>query len=187
MGFGQHRHLPPGFGPFQQRSRQLRKGRFPHLLMETPKQPGRGCVVYVLRSETEMDELLVFGKLQRIPFLLQKIFHRLDIVVGGLLNLLHMPRILHRKVRIDAAQLREQGDIHPLQFRQRPFAQRDEILNLHQHPRTDECIFRKVFRKRPRLPVIASVYRGYCCQCIQFHIFTFLSSQIVTKCKDSKK
>ena len=75
-----------------------------------------------------------------VKFLLDKVFHCLDVVVGGLLDGLHPLSVGLTEVAIDVSKCFKQAVVESLQLWQRQFAERNEILNLHSHSILYECI-----------------------------------------------
>ena len=81
-----------------------------------------------------MDELLERLQPQFIELFLQPVFHRLDVVVGDLFDLLDPLGILRRKIPVEVPQRLDLSWIEALERRQRQPAERDEIFHLHPHP-----------------------------------------------------
>ena len=70
---------------------------------------GHGRIIYVLRSQSEVNEFLVILQTKAVELLLDKILHCLDIVVGDLLDFLDTAGTFKSEIlrRIDGTQRRE--------------------------------------------------------------------------------
>ena len=118
----------------------------------------------------EFTETLVYS--QPVETVLYEILDSLDVVVGGLFNLLHLQGVFDCEAAVDLAQVVEQSLVEIFQLGQRQFAQRDEIFNLDSYAVSDKCKFRKVFAQSFGLQVITSVNGRDGCQWIQ-HVWSF--------------
>gem|GEM_PF-3646672 len=107
MGARQHRHIGELHGQRTNRLGQLTHQRQQHLIAAFAQHQCVGQVVDVLAGAGEMNELVDLGQLrQLLGLLLEQVLHRLDVVVGGALELLDPLGMLQLEV---AGQLLEQG------------------------------------------------------------------------------
>ena len=121
-----------------------------------------------------MDKLFVGIKAANlVKLLLDEIFHRLDIVVCHLLDVLNTLCAFLVEVGIDAAELWEESMVKGGELRERQLTKCDEILNLYAHSVTDECILGKIVGQRLGLSSITAIYRRYGCQQIKCHKFIY--------------
>ena len=118
-----------------------------------------------------MHELLERLQSQSVHLLFDQVLDRLHIVVGRLLDLLDPERIGLAEVAVNVAQLLHSSFVHAGELGQRQFAQRDEILHLHQHTVADQRIFGEIIGQHLALVAVAAVDRGYSGQLCQYHVF----------------
>ena len=110
VGVGQHGDVLPVLCHAVQHIQHLVKLRQVHVLYALHKAEGHGSIVDVLRCQAEMHELLESGidaQAVKLPFYV--VFHGLDIVVGGLLNLLHLGCLVLGHVAVYRAESVEQA------------------------------------------------------------------------------
>ena len=81
-----------------------------------------------------MDELLERLQPQFIELFFQPVFHRLDVVVGDLFDVLDPLGIFRRELPVKIPQRLDLSWLEALERRQRQAAERDEIFHLHPHP-----------------------------------------------------
>ena len=142
MSLGQHGHVGPLLGQGPELVDELLQLGIVDILERLLEREGHAGVVDVLRGEAEVDELLeVVESAYLVEFLLDEVFHRLHVVVGHLLDVLHALGLLLSEVAVDVAQAFEQLVVEPHQLGQGKLAQRDEVFYLHSHAVTDEGIF----------------------------------------------
>ena len=118
----------------------------------------------------EFTETLVYS--QPVETVLYKILYSFDVVVGGLLYLLHLEGVFDCEAAVDLTQVVEQRLVEVFQLGQRQLAQRDEIFDLNSYAVPDKRKFRKVFAQSFGLQVITSVNGRDGCQWIQ-HVWSF--------------
>ena len=112
VGLGQHGHVFPLIGILLQLVDELFHLRIVHLFKRFLNGKGHAGVVDILRGEAEMDKLLVsLEPANLVELLLNEILHGLDVVVGNLLNILHVLCRLLVEGAVDVAQTIEKGMI----------------------------------------------------------------------------
>ena len=114
------------------------------------------CVVHVLGRQPEMNKLLPCPHTQTLHAVLDKILHRLDVMVGHPFLVLHPLRILVRKIPIDVAKVLDALVREIVQLRHMR-CKRNEILNLHLHAVVNEAKFRHPGRKRFSVAAVPAV------------------------------
>ena len=102
-----------------------------------PEQ-GDGGIVDVLRSQPEMNPFLQMVRTEFLELFFQKIFNRLDIMIGCLFNLLDLSGIFHAEILIYRKQLflqiaRKGKDLF--------LSKEYEIFHFYQHPVFHQGIF----------------------------------------------
>ena len=144
VGLGQHGYVLPLLGIVVQLLNELFQQRVVHLLQRLLHREGHAGVVDVLRRQAEVYELLVLGKglrparslclgVEPVEHLLDEVLHRLHVVVGHALYVLHPLRVGRREVAIDVAQKLKVGVVELFQLGQGQLTQADEVLNLYPH------------------------------------------------------
>ena len=89
-----------------------------------------------------MNKLLITVQTANlVKLLLDKILHGLDIVVRGLLYLLHAGSILLTEIAVDITETVKDTVVEISKLRQWELTESDEILYLHTHTVSDKGIF----------------------------------------------
>ncbi len=166
---GQHGNFRPLPGQLSQRVNETLQSGVIHFMQRVFQRTGYCRVIYVLRGETEVDELLEVTKSKRVELFFEKIFHRLHVVVGHLLYVLYPGGILICKVGTYCSQGREKLLRNGLQLLKRQLTQGDEILHLDLHPIANQGILGKITGVAFRLGTITTVDRRNRCQLRQIH------------------
>ena len=136
-----HRYVLPLLGVGIELGDEFLYGRIIHVFERLLDGKRHAGVVDVLRSESEMDEFLIgIQSAYLVEFLLNEIFHSLDVMIGHSLDILYALCTRLVEVGVDASQPCEQRMIERCQLRQRELAQGYEILYFHAHSVADECI-----------------------------------------------
>lgn len=158
MGMGQHGDVLPLLGHAVQGVEHLIELGQVDVLDTLHQAEGHRGVVDVLGGEAEVDELLVAGRdAHCVETPLYEVFHRLDVMVGGLLYLLDLGGLVLGHVAVDAAQSVEEAAVEVPQLGQRQLAQGDEVLYLHADSVSYEGKFGIVGGKVPDLSVVPPV------------------------------
>ena len=118
----------------------------------------------------EFAEALVYS--ESVETVLDEILDSLDVVVGGLLDLLHLQGVFDGETAVYVAKVVEQRLVETFQLGQGQVAQRDEIFDFYSYAIPYEGEFRKISAKGLSLQVITSVNRRDGCQWIQ-HVLSF--------------
>ena len=107
-----------------------------------------------------MNELLVGAESQPFETLLDKIFDRLDIVVGFTLDGLDCFGVLDSEIAINRPQGVEDARIDSFKGRQGQFAQCDEVLDLNLDAVADQGTLGKIRGQGVDRTAVAAVHRG---------------------------
>ena len=158
VGVGQHRDVLPLIFKAADYAADLVQQRQVNIRDALLQREGHAGVVDVLRGEAKVDEFAVAGvDAQGGKLLLDKVFHRLDVMVGGAFYLLDGLCIVYAKVEIDVAQRSEAAAVKATKLRQRYLAQGYEILYFYPYAIADQSIFGEIFSQFCSLGLIASV------------------------------
>ena len=160
MRFGQHRNIGPFFGIRAKLSNQFLNLRIIYLLQRFFYRKGHRGIVDILRSQSEVDKLLVIvHTTQLVKLFFQEIFHGFHVVIGHAFNFLNALGIGFREITINISQSFKHALVYPSQLRQRQFTQSDKILNLDPHSILNKCKFREIGGQGICLAPIATVNR----------------------------
>ena len=164
VGAAQHGLVGQVMGQFADRLDQLIHLRQQYLAAALPQHQGMGEVVNVLRGTGEMDEFTDCLQLDITgDLLLEEILHRLDVVVGGPLDVLDPLGIFFGEIRDDTfqdvvgvlAQRRHLG--YPRMVRQGL-----QPAYLHQYAMVDQTVFTEDGAQICALAAVAAVDGGDC-------------------------
>ena len=89
---------------------------------------------------------------------LYEILHSLHVVIRGFLDFLHLHSLFRREIQIDVTHHAELFMIHVSELRQRYFAKRDKILDLHTDTVSYKGKFAEIRPERFRFGSVAAVY-----------------------------
>ena len=141
VGLGEHRHVFPLLSIGLQLLCQFLNLRDVDLVEGILDGERHGCVVNILRCESEVNELLVFLEISEfVELFLDIIFHGLHVVVGYLLDILDARCALLVKLAVYVAEAVEMFVIEVCQLWQRQFAKRYEIFDFH----TDAVFYQSI-------------------------------------------
>jgi hypothetical protein len=160
VGSRQHGHLAPAIRHAAQPIEHLHQGRADHPMPGVAHHGRHGGVVDVLARKAEMDELPLRRQPQSFETLLEKVFHRLDIVVGDGLDLLNPPGVIDPEFFNDAPETGEMLGGDAFQRRQRDLAQGDEVLHFHPQSITDQGTLAEIVAQGERRAAVAPVDGG---------------------------
>ncbi len=162
MGAGKHRILAAAVGKLGDCRMQPAVGWHGNLGKCLGKCHMEGCVVDVLRSEAEVDELGILLKTEFLEMAFQKVFHGLHVVVGHFLYILYLDGIGLREIPVYATQTT--GILHreSRQLGKAYSGQGYEVFHFHQHPVAHYGVFGKEAGQGLALAAIAAVDRRDC-------------------------
>ena len=106
-----------------------------------------------------MNEFSPLHDVHLLEAVLDEVLHSLHVVVGDLLDLLHLCSILRGHVPVDVSESLEFRAVETGKLRERNLAESDEIFDLYAYAVSDERIFAEVFSKWFSLTRVASVDR----------------------------
>ena len=106
-----------------------------------------------------MDKFIERGQAQGAELFLEKILHRLHIVIGDPLDFFDPLGIVQAEGQIDVSQGGQQSFVNLFQLGQGHLTQGDKILDFHSNPVFDQCAFRKIGRQDLSRATIASIHR----------------------------
>jgi hypothetical protein len=110
----------------------------------------------------------------RLEALAEKVFDRLDVVVGRALQLFDAARIGEREVAVQGAQTGRRSGVESELFDRRIFGQCDQPFDFDPDAVADECELAEVGGQRPRARAVAAVDRRHRHQrCIGFESLDF--------------
>lgn len=109
-----------------------------------------------------MNELTPFHDVHFLETVLDEVLYSLYVVVGDLLDFLHLGRILRSHVPVDVPEGFVFRAVEIGQLRKRDFAECDEIFYLDADTVLDESVFAEIFSEGFGLTRVASVDRRYC-------------------------
>ena len=142
MSLCQHRDVCPLIGIRTQLGNQLLQLGIVDVVECILDGKGHRRIVDVLRSQSEMNKLLVgFQSSDAVELFLDEVFNGFHIVIGHALYLLHAGSIRLREITVDISECFKQVVVDAVQLRQRKFTQRDKILYFNLHTVFDKCIF----------------------------------------------
>ena len=95
-----------------------------------------------------------------LEFLLDEVFHGLDIVVRHFFYVFHSCGFFRSEIPVNVSQRLEFSSVEVCQLRQWNAAQGYEILDFHADAVTDKCEFAEILPQRLCLTFISSVDRG---------------------------
>lgn len=131
---------------------------------------GDARVVYILRGEPEMYELLeVVQPPYLVKLFLDEILYRLYVVVGYLFYIFHTDSIGFRKTAVDVAKAFKQRVIEAFQLRKGQFAESDEILYLDADAIANKCKLGKISSQTFGFTSVAAINWRHGCQSIKGH------------------
>jgi len=161
VGARQHRLVGVAGGQVRDRRDQLVHARQQYAVAAVPEHQCVGKIIDVLGSAGEVDE---FGAardfLVAAGFFLQKIFDRLDVVIGGRLDLLDAARIAFREIRNDALEEFFRGWREGRYFLDLfVTAEREQPAYLDQHAPADQAVFAEERAERSGFGLVAAVER----------------------------
>jgi hypothetical protein len=107
-----------------------------------------------------VNELFVSGEAQTVEDAFDEILHRLDIVVGGLLDRLDLGRIVHAESLKSSTQAVEHRGFDIRQLRQGQPAQGNEVFDFHPDPVADQGALAEIVGQGGGGPPVAAVHRG---------------------------
>ena len=108
-----------------------------------------------------MYELTPPDDVHLLEAVLDEVLDSLYVVVGHLLDLLHLGCILRCHIPVDVPERLKLRVVEVRELRKRNLAQCDEVLDLHADAIPDECVLAEIFSKWFCLTRIASVDRRY--------------------------
>ena len=174
---GEHRDILPSLNIGCQNGDHLFQSGNIFILKSLLEHQRLGRVVDVLRGQPEVDELLPAGYSKSLEILLDEVFNGFDIVVGDLLDVLHLPGVFrsHRLIKhtqtgeeFIAGQPRAFAEVRELG--QRNFAQGDEIFHLHAYTVANQGELAEILSQRCGFGSIATIDRGHCQKRMKVHI-----------------
>ena len=168
MGLGEHRNVFPLIGIALKLGDEFFNLGIEDFLKGLLDREGDTGVVDILRSKTEMDELLVRLEIscrnvpcrrESVELLLDIVFHCLDIMICDALYILDALRTGNCECLVDAAKHGEETLVEGRELGQRQLAERDEIFYFDTDAITDEGILGKILGKWLGFAPVASVDR----------------------------
>ena len=93
-----------------------------HFLHRVLEHQRLGGVVYVLGSESEVDELAQVADSHPTELLLKEILYRLDVMVGHFLDVLYLLGVLGCEVPVDVSETLSQTFVETLKLGERNIA-----------------------------------------------------------------
>ena len=169
VGVGQQRHGVAVVGQFAEFRHEFVDGGVVHFVGGGLEAVGGRGVVDVLRGEAEVDEFTFVAQFQRVHLLLDEVFDGLDVVVGGLFDLLDAFGVAQREVLVDVAQGGVVSFVKVGELRKGQFAQGDEVFDFDLYAVADQGKFRKVVAQLIDFAAVASIDGRNGCESVQFH------------------
>ena len=181
VGVSQHGYVFPFLSFGFEQVQQVTVGRQQHLRGAVFHAQRHTGVVDVLRGETEVDELFKVGEPHLVKLAFEEVFHRLDIVVGGLLYLLDGEGVLVAEVAVDVAQrfgfAGYSGQLRALCLEL--FGQSDEVLHFDSDTVFYQRPFREVGRQGFAFAAVAPIDRRDSVQCVHYRLVNFVEGHVL--------
>ena len=128
-----------------------------HFPNDVVEEEGRGRVVDILRGKPEMNEFPHAAQPQRVETLLEKILHRLDIVVGRALDGFDVFGVRFAEIFKNFVERVYFIILKYRELRQAVLADRDEVLYFNKYAVANQCVFAEIIGEFPGFVGIPAV------------------------------
>ena len=133
VGSGQHGDIAPFDAQLFQFGSQSDQGGHVYFLESLFGRKRNRGIVDVLGSQSEVDELFVWGQSQFFESVFDEIFHGFYVVVGHFFGFFDPKGIFGREVSVNVTQTFEYIRVDGCKLRQRNLAKCNEIFNFYQY------------------------------------------------------